>query len=143
MKTTTPTVDPVLRRKCHQALRDMQRRAAADRQVITYTARDLEALALRAGGLCHYCKTILLGAGWQFDHARPTARVADYSLANIRVACPGCNSAKGQLNEGEYLALLALVRTLDPRAGTDLLRRLRSGGQRYSVSRRRKGGPPA
>jgi 5-methylcytosine-specific restriction endonuclease McrA len=128
-----------LRRRCRGALDSHRKRAKADGLSITYGLRDLEALAL-ASPCCEYCGCVLLPSTLVFDHRTPTARVAtsaSYSLRNLAVCCIPCNSAKGQLSTEEFQKLRDLVNSWHPRAGCDLLARLRSGGQRYARSRKR------
>jgi hypothetical protein len=130
--------DPALRRRCRAALYEHRRRAAADRQgPLGYGLLDLEALA-RGATTCAYCGAVLSVATLTFDHATPTCRAADYTLGNLAVCCGSCNTAKGLLTAEEFLGLLALLRTWHPRASGDVLGRLRSGGWRYAVRRRRK-----
>jgi 5-methylcytosine-specific restriction endonuclease McrA len=129
--------DAALRRRCLAALREHRRRARADRRALDYGLADLEALA-RASPCCAYCGTLLLPGAFVFDHAMPTARICNYGLANLRVCCAGCNTAKGIMSEAEYHQLLDLLRGFHPRAGGDVLRRLRAGGARYATGRGRR-----
>jgi 5-methylcytosine-specific restriction endonuclease McrA len=125
-----------LLRRCRAALAEHRRRARRDHQgALSYGLADLEALA-RAAPRCAYCGALLDAATFTFDHARPLARVADYSLANLVVCCRLCNEQKGLLTGAEFRQLLALLRTWHPRAGADLLARLRAGGRRYGRGRR-------
>ena len=71
------------------------------------------------------------------DHRTPIARGGRHELANLAVCCERCNRLKGQLTEGEFRELLALLARTHPVARTDIERRLLAGGQRYG-SRRRK-----
>jgi hypothetical protein len=68
-----------------------------------------------------------------FDHRTPTSRVVDYRLGNVACCCTVCNEAKGLLTADEFSQLLALLRTWHPRAGSDVLARLRAGGRRYEA----------
>jgi 5-methylcytosine-specific restriction endonuclease McrA len=134
--SATTTEQAALRRRCRAALYEHRRRARADRQVVRYGLRDLEDLA-RDNPTCAYCGCLLSAATLSFDHATPTSRAADYTLGNLAVCCGRCNEAKGLLTAEEFRQLLVLLRTWHPRAGADVLGRLRAGGRRYAVSRRR------
>jgi 5-methylcytosine-specific restriction endonuclease McrA len=90
---------------------------------------------VRASPLCFYCKTPV-PFDWQLDHRTPTARTPRaHALANLCVACSGCNSAKGQMDAEEFARLLQLVAGFHPAAAVDVLRRLRAGGRRYQSGR--------
>jgi 5-methylcytosine-specific restriction endonuclease McrA len=133
--SATPTpADAAIRRRCRHALASHRRRAARDFQRLDYTLADLERLAA-ASPCCCYCGTPLPAGGFAFDHKTPTARAADHVLGNLAVCCIPCNTAKGLLTAEEFLQLLALLRTWHPRAGSDLLARLRAGGRRYAQGR--------
>jgi hypothetical protein len=81
---------------------------------------------------------LLLPGAFTFDHQTPTARAADHFLGNLAVCCIPCNLAKGILDAGEFVALLQLLRGWHPRSSADVMGRLRAGGRRYAMSRRRK-----
>jgi len=132
-----PGPDAALRQRCRRALYEHSRRAAADHQgALEYGLPHLLELA-RTSPCCAYCGAVLDAGLLSFDHQLPTCRVADYRLSNLVVCCTACNTAKGLLSAEEFRHLLALLRTWHPRAGNDVLGRLRAGGVRYARSRRR------
>jgi 5-methylcytosine-specific restriction endonuclease McrA len=138
MSTSTPPVDPALRRRCRQALADHRRRAARDFQALDYALADLEDL-VRRSPCCCYCGCPLSPATFALDHATPTARGGRHALGNLLVCCEVDNQRKGILTADEYRALWRLLSTWHPRAGADVLRRLRAGGRRYATGRGRGG----
>jgi hypothetical protein len=70
---------------------------------------------------------------FQFDHATPIAWTPRaHRLANIVCCCSLCNLLKGQANGEDFRRLLLLLDDIDPRAATDIRRRLTSGGRRYA-----------
>jgi 5-methylcytosine-specific restriction endonuclease McrA len=128
--------EAALRRRCRAALREQRRRSRTDHQpALGYTLADLERLA-RSQSCCSYCGVPLDAGTFAFDHRVPTSRGGRHAVWNLAVCCQVCNERKGCLTEGEYRQLLALLRTWHPKAGSDVLARLRSGGRRYGVSRR-------
>lgn len=131
------SADAVLRRRCRKMLSDHRRRAARDFQTIGYTVADLIRLVTDHPA-CAYCGCLLTPGTFSLDHAVPTSRRPDYSLGNLQVVCILDQERKGLLTAEEYKELLALVSTWPPRAGCDLLDRLRSGGARYGKSRQRR-----
>ena len=52
----------------------------------------------RAAGNCEQCGAPLMTGKYHFDHVIPTAIKADNSLANCRVVCVACHSAKTKLD---------------------------------------------
>jgi 5-methylcytosine-specific restriction endonuclease McrA len=123
------TADPI-RRVCSAALSHHRARAKADRQELDYGLLDLERLARRTP-LCTYCRCPLTEGTLSFDHVVPTSRVVNYRLSNVCVCCPRCNALKGRLRGEEFSALLGLIATWPPVAGSDLLGRIMAGNRRY------------
>jgi hypothetical protein len=80
--------------------------------------------------------------GWDvsLDHKTPTGRGGKHALGNLCVCCPACQQRKGALSAEEFKALLALIASWPPRAGNDLLARLRAGGKRYGRRAKRCNG---
>lgn len=129
-----PLTDSPLRRRCRAALVAHRRRAKADRQAIDWTLYDLEARA-QGQPCCAYCGAHLTVGTLAFDHRIPPCRRLDdrsYALVNLAVCCTPCNQAKGLLTDSEYQELLCMLARWGPRAVSDLLGRLRSGGRRYA-----------
>jgi 5-methylcytosine-specific restriction endonuclease McrA len=124
------STDAALLARCRAALAKHRRRARADRQRLDYTAEDLLALARRSP-TCPYCRCVIHPGVLAFDHRTPPTRSGRHALDNLLACCGTCNEAKGLMTEAEYKELLALLRTWHPRAGADVLGRLRSGGRRY------------
>src|SRR5262245_17354754 len=62
------------------------------------TIRQVEA---RAAGRCEYCRMhqSLQGASFHVEHVVPNARGGGSDLANLAIACPGCNLHKSDLVE--------------------------------------------
>jgi hypothetical protein len=118
-------------------LNDHRRRAASDFQAIDYTVEDLAQL-VTGHPACAYCGCLMTPGTFSLDHAVPTSRRPDYSLSNLRPACILCQERKGCLTADEYKELLTLISTWPPRAGSDLLARLRTGTARYSKSRQQR-----
>ena len=50
----------------------------------------------RAGARCEYCRMhqSLQGGTFHIEHIRPLSREGDSELANLALACPGCNLSK-------------------------------------------------
>ncbi len=136
MRTSTSTVDPALRRRCRALLADHRRRARAQYQAVPYSRADLERLAA-AARCCGYCGTPLPPSALTLDHRVPIARGGAFNLENLLPSCFVCNERKGCLTEEEYRQLLALLHRWHPKAGNDVLARLRAGGRRYAAPRRR------
>lgn len=107
--------------------RHHQRRAAADGQRLDYSCQQLAAL-VQSGSLrpCPYCGCLVVPGQEGVDHRHPISRSGAHRLANLVVCCRPCNERKGALTEGEYRALLALVRAWPPAAQVSILSRLRA-----------------
>jgi len=60
------------------------------------TAREREIIAERAGHCCEYCRSPADFATQSFsvEHIIPVSRGGETALANLTLACPGCNSHK-------------------------------------------------
>src|SRR6476620_926098 len=56
--------------------------------------RDL--VEARAGGLCEYCRLVLLATGVTFhiQHFKPVSKGGKTNLRNLILSCPGCNLCK-------------------------------------------------
>jgi 5-methylcytosine-specific restriction endonuclease McrA len=132
--TAPAPLETAIRRRARQALSDHRKRAAADFRRLDYGRLQLEAL-LRSSPCCGHCGTPTDPSAAAIDHRTPTARGGTHTLGNLLVCCQVCNERKGALTEEEYRQLLALVRTWHPRAGADVLARLRAGGRRYAGGR--------
>lgn len=125
-----PPLDAALLARCRAAYAKHKRRARADRQRLDYTVLDLLALARRTP-TCPYCRCVLHPGILAFDHRIPPVRSGRHALDNLLACCATDNEAKGVMTEEEYRELLALLRGWHPRAGADVLARLRHGGRRY------------
>jgi 5-methylcytosine-specific restriction endonuclease McrA len=136
MRTAAEIPADSVRRRCRQALADQHKRARVDGQEIDY---DLGALLdlVHATSACPYCGNLIPAGALTFDHRMPTPRGGVHQLANLTACCVPCNLAKGCLTSEEFRQLRAVLRTMHPRAFTDVLARLRSGGARYARGRRK------
>jgi 5-methylcytosine-specific restriction endonuclease McrA len=119
-----------LRRRCRRLLCDHQTRAKRDGATLDYGLDALRQL-IASSPTCRWCQQPV-AFDVSLDHVRPTARGGPHALHNLAAVCRACNLAKGQLTGEEYIQLLELLGTFHPVAQQDILRRLRSGGRRYS-----------
>jgi 5-methylcytosine-specific restriction endonuclease McrA len=132
MPRTPANADALLRAKVRKVLNNHPGRARADGQVLDYGAADLLALAGCVDApRCSYGGSLVPPAAVTFDHRVPPCRSGRHALANLVIACVACNEVKGVLTAEEFLRLRQLIRGWQPRAGADLLNRLRPGGRRY------------
>lgn len=60
------------------------------------------ALAARDGKLCRYCGST---KRLTIEHLRPKTRGGTDRMGNLGISCYACNTAKGPLNEREFLML--------------------------------------
>ena len=67
----------------------------------------------------------------QIDHKTPISRGGLFGVENLAITNGKTNQHKGSLNQVEFLELLALLNMFDPVAKTDVLTRLRGGGNRW------------
>ena len=120
--------------RARRLLHDHRTRARKDGAEIDYTLRDLREL-LASSPCCAYCG---MPVAWDasIDHKTPTSRGGKHCRANLVVCCRACQERKGLLSAEEFRQLLALIGSWAPRAGSDLLARLRAGGgKRYGRNR--------
>jgi hypothetical protein len=109
-------------------LADQRRRAHADHQQDAVPPLDALVQLVKDSPTCAYCGCVLTPETFSLDHKMPTCRRADYSLGALAVCCLPCQQRKGLLSSDEFRQVLALIATWPPRAGSDLLARLRAGG---------------
>jgi 5-methylcytosine-specific restriction endonuclease McrA len=120
--------------RARRLLHDHRSRAKRDGAALDYGPPEIRRL-IAANTLCAYCRQPL---AWDrsLDHKTPIGRGGRHVLDNLAVCCRHCNSLKGQLTEGEFVELLAMLARWHPTARADLERRLLSGGGRYGRARR-------
>jgi hypothetical protein len=125
----------LLHRRCRTAFGHQRAAAARDHVDLDYALADLVEMA-RATQTCAYCSRPL-GHDFTFDHVIPVAWTSTaHRLGNIVCCCPACNVMKGQTDGAFFRRLLALLGgDTDPRAATDVQRRLTSGGKVYAGKR--------
>jgi hypothetical protein len=132
----TTQADAIIQRRCRQMRSDHRRRAHADHQHDDVPPLDALVQLVKDHPTCAYCGCVLTPETFSIDHQMPTCRRADYSLGNLVVACRFCQERKGLLSAEEFRGLLSRIATWAPRAGSDLLGRLRAGGgARYAKAR--------
>lgn len=74
---------------------------------------------------CRYCQRVLNVLTLSPEHKVPLKRGGDLTLANLDLeCCQPCNSRKGGLTPGEFIALLEGLKTFPEAARTDILHRL-------------------
>lgn len=56
--------------------------------------------------VCSGRKRLPFDGGWHLDHIVPLSHGGDHSYANVQVACPECNMAKGAQPVGEQTRLI-------------------------------------
>lgn len=69
-----------------------------------YDDETLNAIYDRDGGCCHLC-----GSRRAFGHGNPRARGGTHRLQNLRVACQGCNRAKGARSSRAFRSAYGLT----------------------------------
>lgn len=77
---------------------DMVRAAKARRRCPDgggFTSKDVVALFEEQKGLCVYCKISLDSETYHVDHVIPLSRGGGNTKENIALACPSCNTSKG------------------------------------------------
>lgn len=84
-------------------------------------------VVLEDSPICEYCKSAISLTTISPDHAKPISRGGSLQLANLRGACRTCNQIKGALLPGEFLALLAGLRTFTEAGRNDVIKRLKGG----------------
>lgn len=88
----------ILRSQCRPCEKPARAAAAANRRKKvrgSYTAKDVEALALRQGKRCRGCGRHLSVTGYHVDHIRPIAKGGLNVAGNLQLLCPRCNLRKG------------------------------------------------
>ena len=75
------------------------------------------AVASRARGNCEYCRCPegYVGSTFCVEHIVPKAAGGPTRLANLALACPGCNAFKGDKTAGIDPATREAARLFDPR----------------------------
>src|SRR5262245_33801824 len=122
----------LLTRRCKQIYYHQKARAHRAGGRVDYSCHELSVWverALEVKPTCRYCGNVLDTKTFQLDHDNPVSRSGDYRFVNLVVCCPRCNQIKGKLKGEEFIALLELIRTWPPAAGSDVLSRLRAGGK--------------
>lgn len=66
-----------------------------------YIASDVEVLLVDQHGLCAYCGQPL--KSYHVDHIQPLSRGGGNGADNICLACPSCNSSKGNKTLLEWI----------------------------------------
>lgn len=81
---------------------------------------------------CYYCATALTPKIYAVDHRVPLARGGRVEFDNLSPACKRCNDTKGEMTDGEFRELRAMVLGWEDK-GKNVLARLRSGvlGRRF------------
>ncbi|MFP5432866.1 MAG: HNH endonuclease [Alphaproteobacteria bacterium] len=77
-----------------------RRRARLAGQAGEHSGDDIRNLYDFQDGCCHYCHERLIN--YHADHLIPLARGGSNDLANIVLACPSCNLAKGSKMPWEF-----------------------------------------
>ena len=91
----------VAQREQFEAQRQAQE---AETQVVRSIPRPRRQIFEKAGGACHYCKTVLtLDGKWHIEHKLPKALGGDNHPDNLTAACPSCNLKKRDLTDTEFL----------------------------------------
>jgi len=75
---------------------------------------------------CHYSDIKITLHNMHVDHRTPVARGGDNSLANLCLTSAHMNTAKGQMTEHEFKALLELISQWEDK-GANLIKRLKQG----------------
>jgi 5-methylcytosine-specific restriction endonuclease McrA len=103
---------------------------------LPFTLAEMRAVVAQAlsVGTCTYCAGPLTVANFSIDHHNPISRGGDFSFGNIVVCDPRCNKIKGNLNDHEFLHLMAFLAHFPLEVGKDVRARLYAGGR---VMRRR------
>lgn len=66
-----------------------------------YTAADVATLAIDQHGLCAYCAQPL--KSYHIDRIQPLSKGGGNGADNIALACPSCNSSKGDKTLLEWM----------------------------------------
>lgn len=74
----------------------------------SHTADQVLLLYDLQGGYCKYCMTPLWIMGYEEDHIQPLSRDGSDYIENIALACPHCNSSKGNKTVSEWRATQVL-----------------------------------
>jgi hypothetical protein len=89
------------------------------------------------GGLrCPYCGRVCDISEVEFDHRVPLNRGGGLGLDNISAPCAGCNSAKGQSTDAEWVRFMGFLERELPLARVDILHRLTMYGKLVSGKRK-------
>ncbi len=83
---------------------------------------------------CEYCGVKLNRTNFSVDHKIPLAHGGDTSTENLAYCCSKCNTAKGEMNYDEFMALIAMIREWDDK-GKYILSRLRAAGLMFKGRR--------
>lgn len=88
-----------------------------------YDDDTLNAIYDRDGGCCHLCGSrrafrnhgwLWAHGGWEVDHGNPRAKGGTDRFRNLRVACQGCNRAKGARSSRAFKSAYGLTSADDP-----------------------------
>lgn len=86
---------------------------------------------LKKLGDCPFCGVKLTLGTFAVDHMESIASGGSPLLSNCHLTCPPCNRAKGDLNVGEFSALLAFFNTQSSHMKKSVLARLKIAGALY------------
>lgn len=97
--------------------------------LLTYESR-LELSRKRLYLACEYTGELIKLSDIQIDHRTPISRGGSFGVENLAITSGKSNQHKSELLDFEFLQLLALLNSFDPKAKNNVLSRLRSGGGR-------------